>query len=185
MRASPPRLRARSHRPGRCRCGDSRISAPARRYARRGARAAPRCRARSPEFVRHWLRRIACRILYRTNGIMSRPRAAANRTKNRTARRLRLGLSLRQRVEHGVRGVRNDGEQRPSRSARGALALLPVADGLDGTPSFAANCCCVRWARRRRSRTVGALPACPDGNSERAAAQTPARPAIRRSVHPL
>jgi len=37
-----------------------------------------------------------------------------------------------ERLEHRVRGMRDHGEQRAGRSARRALALLPVADGLDG-----------------------------------------------------
>src|SRR6267142_2255940 len=37
-----------------------------------------------------------------------------------------------QRGEHRLGRMGEDGEQRPRRAARGALALLPVADGLDG-----------------------------------------------------
>ena len=36
-----------------------------------------------------------------------------------------------ERLEYGVGRVRDHGEQRAGRSPRGALALLPVADGLD------------------------------------------------------
>src|SRR5215211_1299392 len=38
--------------------------------------------------------------------------------------------------EHGVRCMGEDGKQRPCRPPRGALALLPVADGLDGHAEF-------------------------------------------------
>ena len=41
-------------------------------------------------------------------------------------------LAFRQRGEDGVGRVSDDGKQRASRPARGALALLPVADGFDG-----------------------------------------------------
>ena len=41
-------------------------------------------------------------------------------------------LGFRQRGEYHFRRMRNDGEQRPRRSARRALALFPIPDGFDG-----------------------------------------------------
>ena len=118
-------------------------------------------------------------VLEQIEPIMSRRRGAANNAARPS--------DPRQSGKHRLRGMGYHGKKRPRRSARHAFALLPVSDGLNRhaqpcrefqlrqarAPAKVAN-------RRKRPCRFGRRP-----KPLPARAETPARPATRRSVRPL
>jgi len=181
-------LAFRSHRPGRCRYDDSRASAPARPDARRFVRAS----SQVPNPIAGILAPLASNKLHRRNSnrsnrIMSRRSGAANKG---WARSSLFGDQALAKAENTVSGAWAITARSARAGPRGMpLALLPVANGLTGTPSRAANSSCVRRARRRRSRTAGGTAACTGATKSspvsRAPAEIPPIPQFDRSARPL
>ena len=161
-------------------------AAPARRGARRCARAVPRCPARSRGFWRRWPRRIAWLVLRRSEPIMSRgPRCQHAACDDRRRGAVRSSAKRGENVS-GAWAITASSARAGPRGMRLPCSQLRMVS--TGTPSRAAN----RAGSGARGGAGRAPPAAlaqvgsgRGTTASPARAETPARPAVRRSVRPL